>query len=96
MVKVLVTDKCNGCGGTDKSAICVRSCPANILTVKNDHPSNPKAKGIVHVVDDYWCLECVACEKLCPVQAIFINPPEYNIQALLPQVYEESGIDRLA
>ena len=95
MVKVLVTENCNGCGGTDKNAICVRSCPSNILTVRNDHPSNPKAKGIVHVVDDFFCIECTACDTFCPVQAIFINPPEFNTKPLLPQLYEDSGLDHL-
>ena len=96
MVNVLVTDKCNGCGGTDKTAICVRSCPVNILTVRNDHPSNLKAKGIVHIIDDYFCIQCVACETFCPVQAIFINPTEFKIEPLLPQMYEDSNTDRLA
>ncbi|MHA2366345.1 MAG: 4Fe-4S dicluster domain-containing protein [Candidatus Hodarchaeales archaeon] len=77
MVIVNVTNVCNGCGGPGK-AICVKSCPVNILEVKNDHPSNPNAKGIVHVLNDSKCVECVACEKFCPVDAIFINPPDFN------------------
>ena len=96
MVKVLVTETCNGCGGTDAKAVCVRSCPAKILTVKHDHPSNPKAKGIVHVIDDYFCVECYACETFCPVKAIFINPPEYGTVPLIKQIYEDSKTNRLA
>lgn len=95
MVKVLITEQCNGCGGTDKTAICVRSCPANILTVRNDHPSNPKAKGIVHIVDDFFCLECCACEKFCPVSAIFVNPPEFNVKPILEQMYINSNTNKL-
>lgn len=88
MVKVLVTDVCNGCGGPGK-AICVKSCPANILEVRTDHPSNPKAKGVVHVLDDQACVECYACEKFCPVNAIFINPPEFGTVPVLPQLYDK-------
>ena len=79
MVIVNISNFCNGCGGTD-NAICVKSCPAEILEVRNDHPSNSTANGIVHVLNDLQCIQCFACEKLCPKNAIFINPSEYNIQ----------------
>lgn len=88
MVMVDVTSVCNGCGGPDK-AICVKSCPAVILEVRNDHPSNSKAKGIVHVLNDSACLQCYACELLCPVDAIFINPPELNFQTGLIQLHDK-------
>ena len=44
MVKVLVTETCNGCGGTDAKAVCVRSCPAKILTVKKRSSIKPESK----------------------------------------------------
>lgn len=84
-----VTEKCNGCGGPD-NAICVKSCPAAILDVRYDHPSNKKARGIVHVLNDSACLQCYACERLCPVKAIFINPPELNIVSTLMHVHDKS------
>ena len=74
---VNITYKCNGCGGPGK-AICVKSCPADILQVRKDHPTDPKARGIVHLIDDSSCIECFACEILCPPGAIFVNPPEFN------------------
>ena len=55
MVMVNVTHACNGCGGPGK-AICVKSCPADILQVRKDHPSDPKARGIVHVLNDSACI----------------------------------------
>ena len=51
MVMVNVTHNCNGCGGPGK-AICVKNCPADILQVRKDHPTDPKARGIVHVIND--------------------------------------------
>ena len=88
MVIVNVLENCNGCGGPGK-AICVRSCPAAILEVRNDHPSNDKANGIVHVLNDDACLQCYACERLCPVSGIVINPPELEIPPQLPEVYDK-------
>ena len=94
MVTVFLTETCNGCGGPN-NAICVKSCPAAILEVRKDHPSDPKARGIVHVLNDKACLECYACERLCPTKSIFINPPDFKIDPILPQLYdinENSGI----
>lgn len=55
MAMVNVTHACNDCGGLGK-AICVKSCPADILQVKKDHPSDPKVRGIVHVLNDLVCV----------------------------------------
>lgn len=87
MVTVFIIDACNGCGGPN-NAICVKSCPAAILEVRKDHPSNPKARGIVHVLNDKACLECYACERFCPMKSIFINPPDFNTIPVMPQLYD--------
>ena len=88
MVIVDIINACTGCGGSDK-AICVKSCPADILEVRNDHPSSSNAQGIVHVLNDSLCLQCFACEVFCPVDAIFINPPELNFQTELIQLHDK-------
>ncbi|OLS22892.1 MAG: hypothetical protein HeimC3_28350 [Candidatus Heimdallarchaeota archaeon LC_3] len=47
------------------------------------------AQGIVHVLNDSLCLQCFACEVFCPVDAIFINPPELNFQTELIQLHDK-------
>lgn len=48
-------EKCTGSGE------CVNVCPASVLEVKN---------GKAVVVNPDQCLECRACEQMCPNKAI--------------------------
>ena len=52
-------DKCNGC------QMCIMVCPHAVYTIENK-----RAK----IIDRDACMECGACAKNCPEEAISVRP----------------------
>lgn len=50
---------------------CVRSCPVEILQYKKKEPTSKK--GIIEIIHMSQCLECRACEIVCPEAAITVH-----------------------
>ena len=42
--------------GLEADPVNFKNCPADILQVRKDHPTDPKARGIVHVINDSACI----------------------------------------
>ena len=57
----------------DGDEICVSVCPVNVFEmIDSPHPTSAKKPDPVREND---CIQCMACEIECPVQAIKIIPP---------------------
>ena len=54
-------DACVGCG------LCVTVCPHRVFALQN---------GKAEIVDFGGCMECGACSRNCPTEAIFVNPDD--------------------
>ena len=57
----LTDELCIGCGN------CEQVCPHRIFKVKD---------GKATIIDKNGCMECGACAKNCPVEAIYVNPDD--------------------
>jgi NAD-dependent dihydropyrimidine dehydrogenase PreA subunit len=59
-------DLCSG------DAICVNVCPANVFEMAPapDHPVSDQKSDPVRQKD---CIQCLACQTQCPVQAIKVS-----------------------
>ncbi|MBM7599232.1 NAD-dependent dihydropyrimidine dehydrogenase PreA subunit [Virgibacillus halotolerans] len=55
----VITSPCNG----EKSGECVQVCPVDCIKEGKD----------MFFIDPELCIECGACEDVCPVEAIFIE-----------------------
>ncbi len=65
MPSFVITDKCDGCMGQDKTA-CMYICPHDLMALKE---GERKAWN----QEPEQCWECYSCVKICPQQAIEIR-----------------------
>ena len=73
MPSFVITDKCDGCQGQDKTA-CMYICPHDLMALKKveDKDTNEvQMKGVNQ--EPVQCWECYSCVKICPQQAIEIR-----------------------
>ena len=65
MPSFVITEKCDGCLGQDKTA-CMYICPHDLMALKEG-----EKKAWNQEPDQCW--ECYSCVKICPQQAIEIR-----------------------
>ena len=65
MPSFVITEKCDGCMGQDKTA-CMYICPHDLMALTSE-----THKGINQEPEQCW--ECYNCVKICPQQAIEIR-----------------------
>lgn len=66
MPTFVISDKCDGCKGQDKTA-CMYICPNDLMYLDKD-----KMKALNQEPEQCW--ECYSCVKICPQQAIEARP----------------------
>ena len=74
----VITSPCQG----EKSAECAEVCPVDCIKEGKD----------MFYIDPELCIECGACEDVCPVEAIYIEddvPEEENEYILLNRKFYE-------
>lgn len=62
MPTFVMTEKCDGCKGQDKTA-CMYACPNDLMVLD-------KEKMKAYNRDPWACWECLCCAKACPQQAM--------------------------
>ena len=65
MPSFVITEKCDGCKGGDKTA-CMYICPNDLMVLE---PNEMKAYN----QEPDQCWECFSCVKICPTQAIEVR-----------------------
>lgn len=65
MPSFVITEKCDGCKGQDKTA-CQYICPHDLMTLDTE-----KMKAFNQEPEQCW--ECYNCVKICPQQAIEVR-----------------------
>lgn len=65
MPSFVITEKCDGCMGQDKTA-CMYICPHDLMAIK-------EGLGKAWNQEPEQCWECYCCVKICPQQAIEIR-----------------------
>jgi adenylylsulfate reductase, subunit B len=65
MPSFVITEKCDGCKGGDKTA-CMYICPNDLMVL------DPNAMKAYNQEPDQ-CWECFSCVKICPTQAIEVR-----------------------
>ena len=69
---------CEPCIGT-KDQSCVEACPVDCIHPSKDEPGFDAAQQLY--IDPDICIDCGACEPVCPVEAIRQSsevPPEWQ------------------
>ena len=72
----LFEDKCTGCG------MCVVVCPHGVLAMDN---------GLSRMVDRDACMECSACSRNCPEEAITVQAGVGCAQAVIQNALGKSS-----
>ena len=57
MIRISVSDECDGCG------VCAKECPTEVLEVVNKKSS---------VKNIEMCMACKYCEVVCPLKGISV------------------------
>jgi adenylylsulfate reductase subunit B len=65
MPSFVISEKCDGCKGGDKTA-CMYICPNDLMVLE------PNAMKAYNQEPDQ-CWECFSCVKICPTQAIEVR-----------------------
>ncbi|MFX0115708.1 MAG: 4Fe-4S binding protein [Candidatus Hodarchaeota archaeon] len=60
--RIEIFENCNQCG------LCIKACPVSILQFKEKNPDK-----VLTVKNLEKCLECRACEQICPKRAILVD-----------------------
>ena len=85
----IITEPCIG----TKDTACVDACPVDCIHPKKDESGFEEATQLYNHPEE--CIDCGACEPVCPVTAIF---PEDNVpeqwQHYTAMNYEHFGIKR--
>lgn len=60
---------------TERAADCVEVCPVDCITIGDDQ----------FLIDPNTCIDCGACEVVCPVEAIYFEEdvPEGELASIL-------------
>lgn len=78
----VITEKCIG----TKDRSCVSVCPVDCI-----HPTEAEDSGELQLyIDPDVCIDCGACESVCPAQAIYAEedlPQEYKIYVEINRDY---------
>ncbi len=65
MPSFVITEKCDGCKGQDKTA-CMYICPHDLMTLNKETQKAVNQEPV-------QCWECYNCVKICPQQAISVR-----------------------
>ncbi len=65
MPSFVMTEKCDGCKGQDKTA-CMYICPNDLMMLDKE-----RMKG--YNQEPQYCWECYCCVKICPQQAMDVR-----------------------
>ena len=65
MPSFVITDKCDGCKGQDRTA-CLYICPNDLMVLDSE-------KMKAYNREPAMCWECYNCVKICPQQAIDVR-----------------------
>ncbi|HIC85159.1 MAG TPA: adenylyl-sulfate reductase subunit beta [Desulfobacterales bacterium] len=71
MPSYVITEKCDGCKGQDKTA-CMYICPNDLMMLDKDGSLIGKEMKAYNQEPDY-CWECYCCVKICPQQAMDVR-----------------------
>ncbi len=71
MPSYVITEKCDGCKGQDRTA-CMYICPNDLMVLDVDGSAG-YGEMKAYNRDPQMCWECMCCVKLCPQQAMDVR-----------------------